>query len=196
MEEQIKLTVITSTYNRKNKIQDLFESLCEQTNRDFQWLVIDDGSTDGTKEWFNQLSSTDFMLEYYYKKNGGKHTALNFSHEFIKGKYVVIVDSDDILAVDAVEQILFDWNRYVFRDDVAMITYKRGRGSNREDIGSNFPTKNSEISLIEAINNGISGDHCETVRADLFCSYKFPEFPSEHFVGELLMRLNISEEKK
>ena len=81
----VKLTVLTTTYNRVNLLSKCWESLCKQTCKDFEWLIIDDGSTDNTSTVVNSLKekTSDFSIEYHWKENGGKHTALNFSHQYI-----------------------------------------------------------------------------------------------------------------
>ena len=103
-----KLTIITPTYNRADCLKSCWASLCVQTVRDFQWLIIDDGSTDDTAAVVRAFQSRDegFSIDYYQKTNGGKHTALNAAHPFIRGDYVVILDSDDSLTPNAVETIL------------------------------------------------------------------------------------------
>ena len=123
-----ELTILTPCFNRKPRMKKLLESLEQQTIFDFQWLIIDDGSTDGTKEWFDQLDKAlySFKIDYYYKKNGGKHTALNYSHQFIKGKYIVIVDSDDRLVDNAVETILTYWRKYESNSQIGGITFQKG----------------------------------------------------------------------
>ena len=97
-----RLTVLTPTYNRAYTLTKVYESLAKQTKQNFQWLIIDDGSSDGTEELIMSFPKTGFELEYHKKSNGGKHTALNYSHQFIKGEMVVILDSDDYLTDDAI----------------------------------------------------------------------------------------------
>lgn len=100
------LTVLTPTYDRAYTLTRVYESLVKQTKQDFQWIIIDDGSSDGTEELIMSFPKTGFELEYHKKSNGGKHTALNYAHQFIKGEMVVIVDSDDYLTDDAADLYL------------------------------------------------------------------------------------------
>ena len=83
----LMVTVLTPTYNRVNTLPKLVDSLCRQTRTDFQWLVIDDGSTDDTEAYMETLKQQNlpFEWEYHKKENGGKHTALNAAHPYIKG---------------------------------------------------------------------------------------------------------------
>ena len=119
------LTVLTPTYDRAYTLTRVYESLVKQTKQDFQWIIIDDGSSDGTEELIMSFPKTGFELEYHKKSNGGKHTALNYAHQFIKGEMVVIVDSDDYLTDDAVETIQRDWLKYKNDKRIAGMSYMR-----------------------------------------------------------------------
>lgn len=132
------LTVFTPTYNRKHTIVRTYESLCRQSNDDFDWLIIDDGSSDGTREWVESLgdkivdSGTRFdwmgrvldgedenhftikteklIIEYIYKANGGLYTGYNAAYATIQTELCVCIDSDDYMPDDAVEKILSCWH--------------------------------------------------------------------------------------
>ena len=88
------VTIITPTYNRKEKLADLFESLQKQNNKNFEWLVVDDGSVDGTENRVMQFKEVaQFPVRYIRKSNGGKHTALNLGIKHISTPLTFIVDS-------------------------------------------------------------------------------------------------------
>jgi glycosyltransferase involved in cell wall biosynthesis len=72
----MKFTVLTATYNRAHTLPDVYQSLCAQTFRDFEWVIIDDGSADGTRELVLSWKPS-FPIRYTWKQNGGKHTAVN-----------------------------------------------------------------------------------------------------------------------
>lgn len=120
-----RLTVLTPTYNRAYTLTKVYESLAKQTKQNFQWLIIDDGSSDGTEELIMSFPKTGFELEYHKKSNGGKHTALNYSHQFIKGEMVVILDSDDYLTDDAIETIQRDWLKFKNDKRIAGMSYMK-----------------------------------------------------------------------
>lgn len=104
------ITVCTPTFNRAHTLNRVFESLKRQEFDDFEWLIIDDGSTDKTKELVEQFKQdAEFPIRYYYKENGGRHTALNLSYGLINSKYVLNVDSDDELADSALTLIKQAW---------------------------------------------------------------------------------------
>ena len=110
----MQLTVFTPTYNRAKLLQRCYESMKRQTNQKFIWMIIDDGSNDNTKELVKlwQLEEHDFQLKYYYKKNGGLHTAYNEAISRIETPLCVCIDSDDFMPDDAVEKILDFWEEH------------------------------------------------------------------------------------
>ncbi len=114
-----QITVFTPAYNRGNLIHNLYESLLRQTCKDFKWLIIDDGSTDGTcdviQPWMDEAK---IEIRYVYKENGGLHTGYNKAIELMDTELSVCIDSDDWMPDNAIERILSVWNR-VKRDDIA-----------------------------------------------------------------------------
>lgn len=117
------VAILTPTYNRACLLQNLYNSLCEQTLFDFKWYVIDDGSTDNTEEKIASFKCGKFDIEYINKVNGGKHTALNCGLEAIKEPLTFIVESDDHITCDAVETIVEDWKLYNSIDKVCGLCY-------------------------------------------------------------------------
>lgn len=102
------ITVFTPTYNRGYIIKQLYDSLILQSYKDFEWLVIDDGSTDDTEELFKSFIAEQKLNIHYLKiENGGKHRAINKGVILAQGKYFFIVDSDDYLHNNALERIYF-----------------------------------------------------------------------------------------
>ena len=107
----IRLTVFTPTYNRAHTLPRTYSSLCRQSSKEFKWVVIDDGPSDGTRNLVESWKEVDngFEIEYYYKENGGLHTAYNKAIEVIDTELCVCIDSDDYIPDDAVEKILNCW---------------------------------------------------------------------------------------
>ncbi|MCI7310350.1 MAG: glycosyltransferase family 2 protein [Prevotella sp.] len=91
------LTVFTPTYSRAYSLPRLYESLKAQTFVDFEWLIVDDGSTDGTKQLIEKWSDEDSFIRYYRQERGGKHRAINLGVQQAKGDLFFIVDSDEYL---------------------------------------------------------------------------------------------------
>ena len=89
------ITVFTPTYNRAHLLSNLYQSLLQQKAEDFEWLVVDDGSTDGTEELVNQwIEEAAFTIRYFKKENGGKHTAINKGVQLAEGDLFFIIDKN------------------------------------------------------------------------------------------------------
>ena len=107
------LTVFTPTFNRRELLTRCYESMCRQTNKDFVWMIVDDGSTDDTKKFADEWKkNSDLEIRYIYKDNGGLHTAYNVAIENIDTELCVCIDSDDFMPDNAVELILNFWDKY------------------------------------------------------------------------------------
>lgn len=115
--DKYKISVVTATYNRAHTLERLYESLCNQTCKHFVWIVVDDGSTDSTNELIQKfISQNKIEIKYLYKKNGGKHTALNYSYQYIDTEFVINIDSDDEMTPDAIELIISNWKNIPEKD--------------------------------------------------------------------------------
>ena len=183
------LSVITTVYNRCDRLKALYDSLDSQTVKDFRWIVVDDGSTDDiagvVKEIKDQKPEFDFV--YVRKENGGKHTALNKAFGMLGDNELVInVDSDDYLVKDTIETILSDWSRYG-SDEVCGLCYKKMNKDGKsvcDDFGKDAQVANYNNFII---NGGINGDKAEVFRADILSKQRFPEYDGENFLGEGVM---------
>lgn len=115
------LTVFTPTYNRAHTIGRTYESLVNQTCKDFEWLVVDDGSTDNTRELVKGwIKENKIPIRYIYKENGGLATGYITAFANIDSELNVCIDSDDFMPENAVELIVNTWNKYgKGRDDIA-----------------------------------------------------------------------------
>jgi len=104
----LKITVFTPTYNRGYTIENLYTSLQQQSYTNFEWLVIDDGSMDNTKDLFAiwENDQKKFTIRYHWIENGGKHRAINKATDLAKGELFFIVDSDDYLQYKVISSLL------------------------------------------------------------------------------------------
>ena len=176
------LTVFTPTFNRAYILHRCYESLLRQTNKNFIWLIIDDGSTDNTKklvtEWMNKKNG--FEIRYEYKKNGGMHTAHNKAYELIDTELNVCIDSDDFMPDNAVELIVNFWDKYgcdKYSGIVSLDNDNKGH-----IIGTSLPNKKS-TKLYEFYDMGGKGDKNLIYRTDIIRKYPpYPEFEGEKFV--------------
>ena len=106
----MRFTCFTPTYNRANTLGRVYESLRSQSFRDFDWIIVDDGSTDGTKALVESWESV-FPIKYLWKPNGGKHTAVNFGMPHVNGEFTVFLDSDDRCTPNALERFDYHWRQ-------------------------------------------------------------------------------------
>lgn len=193
MKKNYKLSVITPTYNRADKIVNLYNSLSEQTSKDFRWIIIDDGSVDGTEGIVGELRSkkNNFEIFYVKKENGGKHTALNLAFGLLDDGLAMIVDSDDYLIEDAVKTILQDWEKYGGKK-ICGLCYKKMREDGSDMCGS-FVGEVKIANYNDFIINGrISGDKAEVFRADILKIRRYPSYKNERFLGEGVMWSKIA----
>lgn len=110
MSQIVTLTVFTPSYNRAYTLHKCYLSLKRQTCKDFVWLIIDDGSTDNTKELVGSwIQEGEIPIQYHYQENQGMHGAHNTAYELIETELNVCIDSDDYMSDDAVKRILSFW---------------------------------------------------------------------------------------
>lgn len=107
----VRVSVLTPTFNRADKIERLYSSLCESTYKNFEWIIVDDGSTDQTREVVLALAEKSHIpIIYFYQPNSGKHVALNQLYAMANGEYCFQIDDDDRLLPDAMEKGLRIWD--------------------------------------------------------------------------------------
>lgn len=185
-----KITVFTPAYNRGYIIEKLYRSLQRQHYSDFEWLVVDDGSTDNTEFLFQQYLVEDnhFLIRYIKTENGGKHRAINRGVREANGKLFFIVDSDDYITDDALEMIdkieetISDAQKEKFAGVCGLKCYEMGN-----TIGSTFSGDYLDITNLERDKYGITGDKAEAYYTDIMKRYPFPEFDGEKFVTECVV---------
>ncbi|MDQ0242563.1 glycosyltransferase involved in cell wall biosynthesis [Bacillus fengqiuensis] len=181
----MKITVFTPTYNRAYIIEKLYRSLQKQTYTNFEWLVIDDGSTDTTKEKFKlwAIEENPFPIRYYKVENGGKHRAINKATDLAKGELFFIVDSDDHLTEDALESIV-KWEESLENKELFCgISGNRGKDKN-EFWGTTFEGDYKDATSLERNKYKITGDKAEVFYTAILKGYKFQEFEGEKFMSE------------
>lgn len=181
--EERTISILTPTYNREKQLSACYASLCEQTDFDFEWIIIDDGSTDNTETVVQSFQTDIFPIIYRKKPNGGKHTALNAAHELIHGKYVLILDSDDTLTQDAVAAVKAEWKAWEQRKEVGVLVFLRG--TSKGDPLCVARDWQKPVDIMQYRRICIHGnDCCEVIRTELLNKYPFPVFPGERFLAE------------
>ncbi len=172
------LTVFTPTYNRAYCLNKCYESLLRQTSSDFEWLIIDDGSTDDTKEVVDRWISENYIpIRYIYKENGGMHSGYNTAYDNIFTELAVNIDSDDYMPDDAVEKIITFWRKFggdQYAGIIGLDVTETG-----EVIGTLLPEKKS-LRVYDFYNRlGGKGDKKLVYRPEVIRPYRSPEFAGE-----------------
>ena len=178
----MKLTIFTPAYNRANTLPRLYDSLLEQTCTDFEWLIIDDGSSDHTPDVVKVFTGEGrFPVRYLRKENGGKHTAHNRALEEAAGDYFWCVDSDDLLAPDAVEAVCAAAQG--LGENVGICSYKSDMEGRR--LSDPFPEGVKTAGLWALSRDyGCAGEFALTFPTAFARKFPFPVFEGERFVTE------------
>ena len=180
------LTIFTPVYNRAYCLMKLYKSLCRQSCNEFEWIIVDDGSTDNIDDVVNGfIRDNQVKIKYYNKKNGGKHTAINYGVKMAEGEMFYIVDSDDYIPDDAVQFILNSSLEIIDNDSYVGIS------------GCDITVDGTELSNIESpieassldirYKYQIVGDLAEVFKTKILSKYPFPEFLGEKFCPEALV---------
>lgn len=190
--------MITPTYNRGDKLTKLYNSLCQQTCKDFEWLIIDDGSSDKTCDVVSKFQAdvgAAFDIRYEYQENGGKHRALNRGIELIDSELTFIVDSDDWLTEDAVKTILEFEEKYASRkeaDKLCGFSFLRAFSNGKVNTGE-FPVDGAvDTYRQQRINNNLLGDKAEVYYTNILKQFPFEEFEGERFMPEDAVWMKMS----
>lgn len=193
------ITVFTPTYNRAKFLPRAYESLCKQTFKDFEWVIVDDGSKDDTKDVVNSqfiIHNSKFPIRYFYQENGGKHRAINRGVREAQGELFFILDSDDWLPEDALDLVAEQYesirDNSSFAGVVGIDAFSDGR---LVAHGGTFDVL--ECTEIEFRNHyHVSGDMKEVFRTSVLREIPFPEFDGEKFCPEDLIWHRIAKKYK
>ncbi len=192
----MKITIFTPTYNRAYILNKLYESLCNQKYRDFEWLIVDDGSTDNTKELIKgYIKEKRINIKYFYQENSGKHIAINNGVQNAQGDIFFIVDSDDYLCESALLNIKNCFDKLNNNNKIAGI----GGLRIHEDgtiIGKTFSKRKQFIdsSSIDRRKYNILGDKAECFYTNILKNYKFPKIEGEKFISEAYIWNKIAQD--
>lgn len=188
------VTIFTPTYNRAYTLPALYDSLCRQTYPDFEWLIVDDGSTDTTEELIKSyIVEGKLDIRYIKQPNGGKHRAINRGVAETRGELFFIVDSDDYLTEDAVERVMFHWKNVPDKSIFAGVSGLKitPNQTTVARLGTTYDIL--DCSMIDyRYKYRCWGDGAEIYRTEVLRQYPFPEIPGEKFVPEALIWLRIA----
>jgi glycosyltransferase involved in cell wall biosynthesis len=178
-----KITVFTPTYNRANILGQLYQSLLRQTNKDFCWLIVDDGSTDETKKiiehWINE---NRIKIKYFYQKNSGKMAAHNLGVERTETELFVCVDSDDFLVDNAIDLLVNAWENEHCDITIGIIA-RRGSKDGKPMGNGKFPDEKI-CKMNSFMGKTFSGDTTICFETSKLKQYKFPVIEGEKFITE------------
>lgn len=197
MDRNQLITVCTATYNREKLLPILFVSLKNQTNLNFEWVIIDDGSTDNTFQLVNEMhEEAPFKIIYHKQVNQGKHIAINKGVALAKGFCFFIVDSDDRLPEDSLTIIKSKF-RTIEDDDAVAGVVGLKCFFDKKVVGSNTLKMDVVCDIFEyRYKHKISGDRAEVFKTEIIKNYSFPKFGKEKFLPESIVWNRIGQHYK
>lgn len=192
----MKITIFTPTYNRGYIIGQLYKSLCSQDSHCFEWLIVDDGSTDNTRELVSSFMKEGIVnIRYVYQENGGKQRAINKGVQLAKGELFFIVDSDDYLTLDAVSSIEKAWEALSDKTQYAGLCFRRLNLKTNKILGEPFPESIFDATSLElAYGCSLNIDKAEVFLTEVLHRFPFPEIKGEKFIPEALVWYRIAGE--
>jgi glycosyltransferase involved in cell wall biosynthesis len=189
-------SVVTPAFNRAHTLHRVYESLSAQTYRDFEWLVIDDGSTDHTAElvarWQTQAR---FPIRYVRQDNGGKHVACNRAAREARGEFMVVIDSDDACVPQALERLKYHWERIPAAERAgfcgvgALCVDEKG-----ELVGSKFPRDVTDSNSVEIrYRYKVKGEKWGCTVTRVLREFPYPERANMRYVTEATVHRAIAQ---
>lgn len=193
-----KITIITPTYNREKTLERCYKSLCNQTVKDFLWLVIDDGSEDNTEKLISRLKNeNEIEIKYIKKENGGKASALNLALDIIDTQYCACLDSDEYFSQDAIEIALKNLKEIENNENICGILALRSNENGKVLGGKQIPEKVEYIKFVD-INSkyNINSEVICFYKTNIIKNYRFPVFDGEKFVSPAYIQYEITQNYK
>lgn len=197
------ISILTPTYNRGKLLLPLYDSLKNLTFKDFEWLIVDDGSEDDTEQYAlswveHNIENAEFPIRYIKKSNGGKHTAINRGVREASGELILILDSDDTLSVDSLATIAQYYEQCKGYKDCAGVCGLMAHHDGQL-IGSGFPKEpmyESALQFRYAEKGNVTGDLLEVYKTSVMREFPFPEIENEKFCPESLVWNRIANKYK
>ncbi len=190
-------TIFIPTYNRAHLLPRALESIASQSYRDFEVIIIDDGSTDNTRKLVEEwIKKNVFSIRYFYQENRGKPSAHNKAVKKAKGHFFVTLDSDDVLAPQSLELLKEAWDNIPKNKK----NYFAGVEGNchllhdpKRISGSYFPQQILDCTFIEMrYKYRVKGDKKGFILTSILKKYLFPIFPGEKHIRESTIWSRIS----
>lgn len=183
------ITLFTPTYNRAHLLSRLYNSILIQDVIDVEWLIVDDGSIDDTEALIENFKKESIInIRYYKKSNGGKHTAINFGLQYAKGELFFIIDSDDVLAENALKIIKTHYQSIKNNDKICGIVGLSQYIDKQEIVGDYFLKNDWEVSFADIyLKYHLKGDKSVAFKTEVLRKYPFPEKQRIRFVFEAVV---------
>ena len=181
------ITILTPTYNRAALLPRLFESFIALDYTNFEWLIVDDGSTDNTADLIADFKArASFSIHYIFQENSGKHVAINKGVAMAKGELFFIVDSDDRLTCNALSAVSELYSEKKYTANFGGIAF-RGCYEDGTVVGNSNFTQLVCNSIDVRTKYGVTGDLVEVFTTDVMREFPFPEINNEKFCPEVLV---------
>lgn len=190
------ITILTPTYNRAYTLQRLFDSLITQEDTRFEWLIVDDGSTDNTKELVKIFDEKKLIkTRYFYQKNMGKPSAINLGVKKSSTDYIFIVDSDDVITSDCIHTLLSEIENHLSNNHQFSGLCFRKAGLDGRVLGQNIDYINLKSDLYHSteLKNLLEVDLAYCFKKDYMKQFLFPRFIDEKFIPELYIWNKITD---
>ncbi len=193
--DNIFITVFTASWNRGNELQTvLFESLKNQSYKNFEWVIVDDGSTDNTESIVKEMiNKQELNITYYKQINQGKHIAINTGVNLSNGLLFYIVDSDDRLPKESLSIINKKAQSIMHNDSIAGVVGSKHLFS-KQLVGSyNLPEDTICTQLEFRYKYKQTGDKAEVFKTNIIKEFPFPKFKNEKFIPESIVWNRIAQ---
>ncbi|MCD9542977.1 glycosyltransferase [Photobacterium carnosum] len=180
------ITILTPTYNRVDLLPRLYNSLLSQNNKDFKWLIVDDGSNDNTAEYISKIiKEKKINIKLIRKDNGGKHSALNIGFDNITTKWFAIVDSDDWLDFNCIERIVKEV--HLIKNESCIVMHRKFPNGKINGVLFNEGSR----SKLSSLYDGLKGDYFEIFKSKDISEFRFPVFYNEKFMAESPLHIYV-----
>lgn len=186
MGSNLPLTIFTPAYNRAHTLRKLFESSSIQKNKDFEWVIVDDGSVDETQSLVDEFVAINSIQIHYFKvSNGGKHRAINKGVVAAKGDLFMIIDSDDYLWNDNVVSSILSKKEFLDKNNQFCALVGNRVTPEGKVIGTQIGYNILDSDFIDyRVNKKVIGDRAEVIKTSVMKEFPFPELEGENFITE------------
>jgi len=167
------VSVITPTFNRRRTIERVWDSLQVQSYSKFEWIVVDDGSTDDTEKYIRSIDDSRIVYQKQFE-NRGQNFARNRGVEKASGEYIVFLDSDDEIIPEALDVMVRKWED-VGNSEIGVISFRCLDGRTGKIVGY-LEEDNLELGYKDILcENKANGEFFSIIKNEVFNNNRFPE---------------------